>query len=114
RAPALLAGECRTWASLPAAHERGAERARRTAARHGKNPRQEARDRAARARRSRAVARRRARGGGRMTPRELEGRWTSRLVLKRDVFSTVERGRFATPAGEVEAVLRRIDQVPSS
>src|SRR5436190_13224750 len=44
--------------------------------------------------------------------REIEGRWTSRLVLKRDSFSTVERGRFSTPAGEVEAVLRRIDQVP--
>src|SRR5438445_2615826 len=45
-------------------------------------------------------------------PPELEGRWTSRLVLKRDPFSTVERGRFVTSAGEVEAVLRRIDQVP--
>jgi hypothetical protein len=45
-------------------------------------------------------------------PPELEGRWTSRLVLKRDAFSTVERGRFVTSAGEVEAVLRRIDQVP--
>src|SRR5438067_4090919 len=44
--------------------------------------------------------------------REIEGRWTSRLVLKRDSFSTVERGRFSTPAGEVEAVLRRIDEVP--
>src|SRR5712692_3265741 len=58
------------------------------------------------------MARRRARGGGGMTPRELEGRWSSRLVLKRDPFSTVERGRFITPAGEVEAVLRRIDEVP--
>jgi AMP-binding enzyme C-terminal domain len=43
---------------------------------------------------------------------ELAGRWTSTVVLKRDVFSTVERGRFATPTGEVEAVLRRIDEVP--
>jgi hypothetical protein len=34
------------------------------------------------------------------------------VVLKRDVFSTVERGRFATPSGEVEAVLRRLDEVP--
>jgi len=33
-------------------------------------------------------------------------------VLKRDVFSTIERGHLRTDAGEVEAVLRRIDQVP--
>jgi len=39
-------------------------------------------------------------------------RWRSQVVLKRDVFSTVERGRFVTPAGEVEAVLRRVDLVP--
>ena len=45
-------------------------------------------------------------------PREIEGRWTSGVVLKRDVFSTVERGRFRTDAGEVGAVLRRIDEVP--
>src|SRR5262245_20621872 len=45
-------------------------------------------------------------------PREIEGRWRSGVVLKRDLFSTVERGRFGTRAGEVEAVLRRIDEVP--
>jgi hypothetical protein len=45
-------------------------------------------------------------------PAELEDRWRSGVVLKRDLFSSVERGRFATPAGEVEAVLRRIDEVP--
>ncbi|TMK14097.1 MAG: serine/threonine protein kinase [Alphaproteobacteria bacterium] len=45
-------------------------------------------------------------------PREIEGRWTNGVVLKRDLFSTVERGRFGTRAGEVEAVLRRIDEVP--
>ena len=45
-------------------------------------------------------------------PHELAGRWASRVVLKRDLFSTVERGSFATSSGEVEAVLRRIDQVP--
>src|SRR5215510_7015685 len=45
-------------------------------------------------------------------PREIEGRWTSGVVLKRDLLSSIERGRFATPAGEVEAVLRRIDEVP--
>jgi hypothetical protein len=45
-------------------------------------------------------------------PAEIAGRWTSGVVLKRDLFSSVERGRFATPAGDVEAVLRRIDEVP--
>lgn len=44
-------------------------------------------------------------------PDELAGRWRPGTVLKRDVFSTVERGHFLTPNGEVEAVLRRIDQV---
>jgi serine/threonine protein kinase len=42
----------------------------------------------------------------------LSARWTEGVLLKRDVFSTVERGRFRSPAGEVEAVLRRLDQVP--
>ena len=46
------------------------------------------------------------------TPSELAGRFKSRVVLKQDVFSTVERGIFASPQGEVEAVLRRIDLVP--
>src|SRR6478672_1716212 len=45
-------------------------------------------------------------------PDEIAGRWHSRVVLKRDIFSTVERGRFTTPLGEVDAVLRRIDSVP--
>ena len=45
-------------------------------------------------------------------PASLNDRWRSTLVLKRDVFSTVERGRFATPAGETDAVLRRLDQIP--
>jgi hypothetical protein len=45
-------------------------------------------------------------------PDEIEGRWQTRVVLKRDVLSTVERGRFRTDNGEVEAVLRRIDEVP--
>jgi hypothetical protein len=45
-------------------------------------------------------------------PREIEERWTSGVVLKRDLLSTVERGRFGTRAGDVEAVLRRIDEVP--
>ena len=39
-------------------------------------------------------------------PAELGGRWKSGVVLKRDVFSTVERGRFQTDGGEVNAVLR--------
>lgn len=38
--------------------------------------------------------------------------WTEGVLLKRDVFSTVERGRFRTDFGEVDAVLRRLDQVP--
>ena len=45
-------------------------------------------------------------------PYELEGRWKAGVLLKRDVLSTVERGRFVAPEGEVEAVLRRIDEVP--
>jgi hypothetical protein len=43
---------------------------------------------------------------------ELGDRWRPQVTLKRDVFSTVERGKFATDAGEVDAVLRRIDEVP--
>jgi hypothetical protein len=43
---------------------------------------------------------------------ELADRWQGALVLKRDVFSTVERGRFATGSGDRDAVLRRLDQVP--
>lgn len=38
--------------------------------------------------------------------------WRSTMLLKRDVFSTVERGRFQAPGGEVDAVMRRIDEVP--
>jgi serine/threonine protein kinase len=45
-------------------------------------------------------------------PREIEGRWQTGVVLKRDVLSSVERGRFLTDGGAVEAVLRRIDEVP--
>ncbi len=45
-------------------------------------------------------------------PDELGGRWQSGVVLKRDVFSTIERGRFRTDRGEVDAVLRRLDGVP--
>lgn len=42
----------------------------------------------------------------------LLARWTEGVLLKRDVFSTVERGRFRGDGGEVEAVLRRLDEVP--
>jgi len=42
----------------------------------------------------------------------LSARWTEGVLLKRDVFSTVERGRFHSQDGEVDAVLRRLDQVP--
>ncbi len=45
-------------------------------------------------------------------PKELHGRWHSGVVLKRDVFSTIERGRFGTETGDVEAILRRLDGVP--
>jgi hypothetical protein len=43
---------------------------------------------------------------------DISDRWTSHVVLKRDLFSTVERGRFQSETSEVDAVLRRIDQVP--
>src|SRR5437899_12990332 len=43
----------------------------------------------------------------------LSARWTEGVLLKRDVFSTVERGRFKSDGGEVDAVLRRLDQVPA-
>lgn len=43
---------------------------------------------------------------------EIADRWKSDVVLKRDVFSTVERGRFMMPEGEVDAVLRRLDEIP--
>jgi predicted Ser/Thr protein kinase len=42
----------------------------------------------------------------------LAAQWTEGVLLKRDVFSTVERGRFRGANGEVEAVLRRLDSVP--
>jgi serine/threonine protein kinase len=42
----------------------------------------------------------------------LTARWTEGVLLKRDVFSTVERGRFRNDGGDVDAVLRRLDQVP--
>src|SRR6202142_2729944 len=45
-------------------------------------------------------------------PEEVRGRWHSGVGLKGDVFSPVERGRFQTDGGEVDAVLRRLDQVP--
>jgi len=44
--------------------------------------------------------------------RILTAHWRSSVVLKRDVFSTVERGRYEGIGGPVEAVLRRIDTVP--
>jgi hypothetical protein len=45
-------------------------------------------------------------------PDALAGRWEPSVVLKRDVFSTVERGVFRGKGGEMPAVLRRLDQVP--
>src|SRR3954451_12473069 len=43
----------------------------------------------------------------------LSARWTDGVLLKREVFSTVERGRFRSDAGEVDAVLRRLDEEPA-
>lgn len=40
------------------------------------------------------------------------GRFRLVAVLKSDHFSTIERGFWITDAGEVEAVVRRLDQVP--
>jgi hypothetical protein len=47
-----------------------------------------------------------------MNDPELGNRWHSGTILKRDVFSTIERGRFGTDEGDVDAVLRRLDEVP--
>jgi hypothetical protein len=43
---------------------------------------------------------------------DFAGRWQTAVVLKRDVFSTVERGTFHDDAGERPGVLRRLDEVP--
>ncbi len=43
---------------------------------------------------------------------DLQSRWQSTTVLKRDLFSTIERGRWRTEHGEVDAVLRHLDEVP--
>ena len=43
---------------------------------------------------------------------QLNDKWIDGVLLKRDVFSTVERGRYRSDIGEVDAVLRRLDQVP--
>jgi serine/threonine protein kinase len=42
----------------------------------------------------------------------LSARWREGVLLKRDVFSTVERGHFRNGSSETDAVLRRLDQVP--
>ena len=42
----------------------------------------------------------------------LAARWRRSVVLKRDLFSTVERGYFRAADGEIDAVMRRIDRVP--
>jgi serine/threonine protein kinase len=43
---------------------------------------------------------------------DLSRRWQGATVLKRDLFSTIERGRYRTGGGDVDAVLRRIDETP--
>jgi predicted Ser/Thr protein kinase len=45
-------------------------------------------------------------------PAEIAERWHRSVVLKRDIFSIVERGTFRGPDGEVDSVVRRIDRVP--
>ncbi len=45
-------------------------------------------------------------------PDSLAGRWQTAVVLKRDVFSTVERGTFRSDDGDIPGVLRRLDEVP--
>ncbi len=45
-------------------------------------------------------------------PDAFAARWQTTVVLKRDVFSTVERGTFRSDGGEVAGVLRRLDEVP--
>lgn len=47
-----------------------------------------------------------------MLDAELGGRWRDSTILKRDLFSTIERGRYQIDDGEVDAILRRIDGVP--
>jgi predicted Ser/Thr protein kinase len=42
----------------------------------------------------------------------LSARWSAGALLKRDVFSTVERGRFRIDGTYVGAILRRLDQAP--
>ena len=45
-------------------------------------------------------------------PAEIRGRWETSVVLKRDVLDGGARPSFVAPEGEIEAVLRRIDEVP--
>lgn len=43
---------------------------------------------------------------------EIADRWQTTHVLKRDVFSTVLRGRFSTAVGSMDAVARHLDEIP--
>jgi hypothetical protein len=45
-------------------------------------------------------------------PSDISGRWQTNVVLKRDIFSTVERGTFSAETGLADAVLRRLDTIP--
>lgn len=47
-----------------------------------------------------------------MGEEELSRCWRGVTVLKRDLFSTIERGWYRTSGGEVDAILRRIDETP--
>src|SRR5262249_42798095 len=116
---ALLPADERQFLAVSAARPSGQGRGWTAAAGKRKDAGEETCAHSAGARRSRALDRgRQPRRGSRVAammsadPSEIAGLWRSAVVLKRDPLSTVERGRFATPTGEVEAVLRRVDQVP--
>src|SRR5262249_55993601 len=94
----LVPADERQFRPLSAARACCQARKRTALARHGKGAGKKARAHSPRARRPRALDHRRrsCRRGG-ITPmglpREIEERWTSGVVLKRDLLSTVERGR---------------------
>ena len=118
---ALVPADEHQFRPVSAACESADQKARRlAAARQREDRRQEAGAERPRARRSRPLDRRPfARGGCGVSmklPNDdaalLAARWREGVLLKRDVFSIVERGRFRGDAGEVDGVLRRLDEVP--
>jgi hypothetical protein len=53
-----------------------------------------------------------AHGAQDAAPAELGERWRRTVVLKRDIFSIVERGTYRGPDGDVDAVLRGSTRCP--